>query len=125
MITQVESNSKSKEWLAESVELVEKRGFTNIKSKLEGYENPISFDKKGDKTNYTPDITATSSHGKAYFDIAQKTDDTTSLVSKWKLLSTIAAMKKGKLHIIVPFGQNKFTQEILSQYDIDADVIKL
>ena len=45
MITHVENNTKSKEWLVESVELVEKRGFTNIKSKLEGYDDPISFEQ--------------------------------------------------------------------------------
>lgn len=125
MIADVKAESKSLQWLRKSVELVEKRGFKEVKSKLEGYETPFSFDQKNADTNYTPDITAVGNHGKAYFEIAYKTDDETALVSKWKLLSTIAEMKKGSLHIIVPYGQNKFTQELLERYNIEADVIKL
>ncbi|MEQ8909555.1 MAG: hypothetical protein RIC95_10210 [Vicingaceae bacterium] len=125
MIAAAKADSKSEEWLQKSVELIEKRGFKEIKSKLDGYDEPISFDQKNSDTNYTPDITAVGNHGKAYFEIAQKTDDVTALVSKWKLLSTIAEMKQGSLHIIVPYGQNKFTQEVISKYNIEADIIKL
>ena len=125
MIVEVDESKKIHDWMLKAVELVESRGFTDVKSKLDGYEDPISFDKKGDDTNYTPDITAEENHGKAYFELARKTDEVTSLVSKWKLLSTIAKMKKGSFHIIVPYGQNKFTQEILDKYPVEADLIKL
>jgi len=34
-------------------------------------------------------------------------------------------MKNGALNVLVPYGQNKFTQELVDQHNINANLIKL
>jgi len=125
MLSEEREEGKYKELLEKAVEQVQRRGFKDIKVKLDGFEEPKSFSQKKEDNTYIPDITATNSKGKYYFEIAQKTNDTTSMVSKWKLLSTIAEMKNGGLNILVPYGQNKFTNELVEQYNIKANLLKM
>lgn len=125
MLAESKQSTKYQELLEKSVELVKSRGFDEIKTSLEGYDDPISFSQKKEDNQYQPDITAINNRGKFYFEIAQKTEDVQKLVSKWKLLSTVAGMKNGGLNILVPYGQNKFTQELVDQYNINANLIKL
>lgn len=125
MLEESKSGSKYKELLEKSIQIIKSRGFEEIKTDLEGYDDPISFSQKSSDQQYQPDITATNSRGKFYFEIAQKINDIAHLVSKWKLLSTVANMKNGGLHILIPYGQNKFTEELVEQYNIKANLIKL
>lgn len=125
MLSEEREEGKYKELLEKAVEQVQRRGFKDIRVKLDGFEEPKSFSQKKEDNTYIPDITATNSKGKFYFEIAQKTNDTTSMVSKWKLLSTIAEMKNGDLNILVPYGQNKFTNELVEQYNIKANLLKM
>lgn len=111
--------------LKKGIKYVEARGFQHIRTKLDGYESPNSFAQKKADNEYTPDITAENKRGKFYFEIAQKTDNVNRLVSKWKLLSTLAEMKNGSFSILVPFGMNKFTEELIEDYNIKADLIKM
>jgi len=80
---------------------------------------------KTNDVNFIPDITATKNDKKGYFEIAKKVKDTSQLVNKWKLLATLAEMKNGDFHIFVPHGHMKFTREILTDYGINAEVVKL
>lgn len=125
MLLEERQDVKYKELLEKAVEQVQRRGFKDIRVKLDGYEEPKSFSQQKEDNTYIPDITATNSKGKFYFEIAQKTNDTTSMVSKWKLLSTIAEMKNGGLNILVPYGQSKFTNELVEQYNINAKLLKM
>ncbi|MEQ8624567.1 MAG: hypothetical protein RJQ00_06930 [Vicingaceae bacterium] len=125
MLLEERQEGKYKELLEKAVEQIQRRGFKDIRVKLDGYEEPKSFSQKKEDNTYIPDITATNSKGKFYFEIAQKTNDTTSMVSKWKLLSTIAEMKNGGLNILVPYGQNKFTNNLVEQYNIKANLLKM
>ncbi len=111
--------------LKKAIKYVEARGFKEVKTKLDGYESPNSFAQKKEDNEYTPDITAENNKGKFYFEIAQKTDNVNRLVSKWKLLSTLAQMKNGSFSILVPYGMNKFTEDLIDTYKIDAKIIKM
>jgi hypothetical protein len=104
---------------------VKRTGFEEIKSVSSDYESPFQFKMKDSDIEFTPDITARNRRGKHYFEIAQKTDDVNQIVSKWKLLSTMADLKNGQLNILVPFGQNKFTEQLVLEHDIKANLIKL
>lgn len=111
--------------LKKAIKYVEARGFQEVKTKLDGYDSPNSFAQKKEDNEYTPDITAENNRGKFYFEIAQKTNDVNRLVSKWKLLSTLAEMKNGNFSILVPYGMNKFTEDLVNTYKIDAKLIKM
>lgn len=125
MLAESKSGEKYQELLNKAVQMVESRGFDQIKTQLDGYEEPQPFNQKKEDITYVPDISATNDRGKYYFEIAQKTEDVAHLVSKWKLLSTVAGMKNGGLNILVPYGQNRFTQDLIENYNINANLIKL
>ena len=125
MLSEERQEVNYKELLEKAVEQLQRRGFSDIKAKLEGFEEPKSFSQKREDNTYIPDITAKNSKGKFYFEIAQKTPDTSSMVSKWKLLATIAEMKNGGLNILVPYGQSKFTNELVEKYNINAKLMKM
>lgn len=125
MLAEEKAGTKYQELLEKAVRMVEARGFDEIKTDLDGYDNPQPFSQQKDDIVYKPDISAKNSRGKFYFEIAQKTDDVSHLVSKWKLLSTVAGMKNGGLNILIPYGHNRFTQDIIDQYNINAKLIKL
>jgi hypothetical protein len=125
MLAEAKSGEKYHDLLEKAVKHVEARGFNEIRTDLEGYDTPISFSQQKEDVSYTPDISAKNNRGKFYFEIAQKTEDVTHLVSKWKLLSTVAQMKNGGLNILIPYGHNRFTQDLVEQYNINANLIKL
>lgn len=125
MLTSEKTLEQSEPLLKKAIKYVENRGFKNIKTKLDGYESPNSFAQKKEDNEYTPDITAENARGKFYFEIAQKTEKVNSLVSKWKLLATLAEMKNGGFSILVPYGLNKFTEDLVNNYKIDANLIKM
>ncbi len=125
MLAESKSTEKFKELLKKAVKRLQSRGFDEIKTSLDGFDNPIGFSQKKSDVEYTPDLTAKNHKGVCYFEIAQKTNDITRLVSKWKLLSTIADMRDSKFTILIPYGHNKFTQELVDQYKIKANLMRL
>ncbi|MAY83372.1 MAG: hypothetical protein CMP59_04485 [Flavobacteriales bacterium] len=125
MLAEARTGEKYQELLEKAVQMVESRGFNQIRTQLDGYDQPQPFSQKKEDITYVPDISASNDRGKFYFEIAQKTEDVEHLVSKWKLLATVASMKNGGLNILVPYGHNRFTQDILDNYNISANLIKL
>lgn len=126
MLAESKNSTEYKELLKRAVNHVVSRGFSSVKAELEGYEHPTHYlGQKDRKVNYCPDITAVNGKGKFYFEIAKKTESTRELVSKWKLLETMAELKNGKLNILVPFGQNRFAQDLITEHNINAKLIKL
>ncbi|MFT6866579.1 MAG: hypothetical protein ACJA08_001410 [Cyclobacteriaceae bacterium] len=111
--------------LGDVIVKVKKQGYSDIRADLEDYEAPHQIIGKTNDVNFTPDITAMKDEGKAYFEIAQKIENTRELVNKWKLLETLAHMKKGVFQIYVPHGQMKFTQELILEHNIRAILIKI
>ena len=102
------------------------RPFTELKSIHEDHEDPQSFNNKSTGGSIQPDVSFRSSNGgKNYLEIALKTDNVQALVTKWKLLSTIATMKKGKLFLMSPKGHKMFTQRLVGDYSISAKVYSI
>lgn len=126
MLPESKSSEEYKELLQRAINHITSRGFNTIKAELDGYEQPTHYKAQNDSNlNFCPDITAVNERGKFYFEIAKKTESTRELVSKWKLLETMAGMKNGKLNILVPYGQNRFAQELVAEHNINANLIKL
>lgn len=125
MLPESKQGDNYKELLQRAVNHVKSRGFARIKTDLEGFEQPTHYKAQQNEISYCPDLTAMNGKGKFYFEIACKTESKRELVSKWKLLETMAEMKNGKLNILVPYGQNRFAQEILTEHKINANIIKL
>lgn len=125
MLQQTRSKTSYNELLSSVIERVKKQGYDNIKADLGDYESPYQLIGQTKDVNFTPDVTATKNDGKAYFEISTKVDNPNDLINKWKLLETLASMKKGKFQIFVPHGHMKFTQELVRDNNINAQVIKL
>ncbi len=102
-----------------------KHGFSNIKANTEDYEIPAGFTRKGETEAYVPDISGSKLGGKSYVEIALKTEDNDDQVSKYKLLSTMASIKSGKLYLLAPKGHKAYVDKMVKQYNISADVISI
>ncbi len=104
---------------------MERHGFSNIKANYGEYDAPVSFNQRESDKVYTPDITGVKTGGKSYVEIALKTDNVRKRVTKWMLLSTMAARKGGRLYLMAPRGHKSFASEIVDQYNLDAQVISI
>ena len=110
-----------------AVTLVKKQGFENIRADYEEYEKPAALSQQGSNTVYTPDITAYGKQqGKCYFEIVSKdAKNKDELISKWKLLSRLAQIKNGTFFLLAPRGTMRYANQIVDQYNIHADILKL
>jgi hypothetical protein len=100
-------------------------GFKEIQANLEGYEMPKSYERAADNTKFTPDVTGVNMFNRHYLEVSVKTDQMRAYISKWKLLSELANMKGAKLYLMAPRGHVRFTREIVDQYGIPAEVVKI
>ena len=112
-----------KQFLSKALAWVKKRQTREIKSILKGYDNPKEFYNKTRDIKIVPDISFTTNGGaKHYTEIALKKEKTQPLISKWKFLSLMASLKKGKLHLLAPRGHKSFVSNLIKQNNIDAAV---
>lgn len=125
MLAESRSKISYEDVLANVIENVKKQGYENIRADLSEYEAPHQLIGKTNDINFTPDVTAEKNEGKAYFEIATKVDQPNELINKWKLLEMLAQMKNGKFQIFVPHGHMKFTQELIKDHNINAELVKL
>ncbi len=125
MLQQTRSKTSYDELLAIVIESVKKQGYENIKADFGDYEQPYQLIGQTKDVNFTPDVSATKNETKAYFEISTKIDDPNDLINKWKLLETLANMKRGKFQIFVPHGHMKFTQELVKDHQINCEIKKL
>lgn len=109
-----------KNYIEKAVAWIERKGYLEIKANIEGMEPPKSFTQRSKNELVNPDLTAKSLGRKFYFEIAMKTNDTKDLVTKWKLLSQLAAMKDGKLYLFVPHGHRSFAEKLVQKHKISA-----
>lgn len=108
-------------YIKKAIDWVKKRSVTSLKAKADGFEEPKVFTNASTQATVQADISYETQGGAQHFtDIALKTDDTRSLVTRWKLLSTRASLKKGKLHLLAPKGHKMFTQNLVQIYNINA-----
>jgi hypothetical protein len=109
-----------------AIDLIKAKGFEEIRAGISDYDNPAPLTKMGTKKSFVPDITARSSQGKSYFEIVPKsTANLKNLVDKWTLLSSLAQHRNGTFFLLVPHGKLSFTNKIIAQYSISADILKI
>ncbi len=117
---------KEPEMIKDAIEnVVSPRGFKDIRANIEDFETPARLSRSEDDSAFIPDITGVINGRKSYFELVFKTDKLRAMVTKWKLLSKIAAFKRGKLFLIVPRGNYAFTDRILKKYRIQAKILKV
>lgn len=111
--------------LAQSIAYLENKGFENIKADMEGYDTPKSYAKKGSDVVVTPDITAERAGIKHYFEVSLKSEKPNLLKSKWRFLDVLTRMKNHRFKIITRKGHYKFTNEMLTDLNLQKNLIKL
>lgn len=58
-------------------------------------------------------------------EIALKTENVRKITSKWRLLSTFAGQRGGKLFLITPRGHKAFVERLLEKDPIEAKLVYL
>jgi hypothetical protein len=107
------------------VKWAQAHGFKEIQANIEGYETPKSYERAADNLKFTPDVTGVNMFNRHYLEVSMKTDQLRGSISKWKLLSELAGMKGAKLYLMAPRGHVRFTREVIEQYNIPAEVVKI
>ncbi|MCO6492191.1 MAG: hypothetical protein J5I98_27485 [Phaeodactylibacter sp.] len=111
-----------------AIEWVKRKGYSKVKANIDDFERPSSFMQPGDDDDdaaLTPDITAVMRGNKCYFEIAVKSDDKRLLVTKWKLLDRMAALKEGKFYLFTPHGHRAFANRLIKKHDINAVLVSI
>ena len=103
-----------------ALDWTKKKGFQNIKANtdIDDLETPSKFTLVGRDEPVIPDITGVINGRKSYIEIAEKNGNKEEIVSKWKLLYTLAERKGGKLYILALKGHKSFTDKIVLQYNL-------
>ena len=105
-------------YFEQAISWAKRRRITNLKANYEEFETPSAFSRPDEEQPYIPDITGRRTGRKFYVEIALKTENVRRIVSKWKLLSTLARHKGGKLFLLAPRGHKAFVERILDRYQI-------
>lgn len=125
MLKQSRKSENYVEKVNKVIEKVKNQGFTDIRADIVNYDKPPRLISKSKKIDFIPDVVARKNGTKGYFEISKKEKDTNNLINKWTALSTLADMKNGIFRIYVPHGHMKFTRQLLTAYEIKAEVIRL
>lgn len=120
-------DDKYKEMISSVAEYLEGKGYQHIKADaLEEYDTPAPLVRKGSERSFTPDLTARIGGGKHYFELVNyEEEDKNRIISKWMLLSTLAEHRNGKFFLLVPHGKMKYTNRIIENHKIDAEVLSM
>lgn len=125
MINKEQHEEKFDENLEIAIEHLTNYGYKDIKADSSDYTSPATLSSTTQDKSYTPDITAKWAGRKVYIEIANKTKDIQKLVTKWKLLETLAKMKHGEFKIMVPRGHWSFTKRLVNQYNLNPQMEKM
>ena len=125
MINKKKESKAYRDAFEKALQKIRSVGFDEIKADFEGYEQPSKLINKSSDVTFIPDITAMNDGRKHYFEISQKGDPRDLLLSKWKLLETMAKVRNGAFKVFAPKGHIKFTEEFVSTYSIDAEIIRI
>ncbi|MFP4088957.1 MAG: hypothetical protein ACLFUB_12900 [Cyclobacteriaceae bacterium] len=117
---------KQTKYLEQAVQLLKSKGYSDIKAELPDYESPTSFTEKNSDKSYTPHMTGKKDTGKDYFQVVEgDKKNIQDVVSKWKLFANLAKIKNGQFFLLVPYGKKKYATELLNEYNIEAQLMKL
>ncbi|MCB0517598.1 MAG: hypothetical protein H6577_23235 [Lewinellaceae bacterium] len=105
-----------------ALDWAKKHGFSDLKANHGDFESPAHFNRPGEDDPVVPDITGLRTGGKSYIEIAVKSEEVNKKVSKWKLLSTLAARKGGKLFLLTPRGHKRFAEDIVREHNLMAEI---
>ena len=112
--------SKEK-YLEKAIQWANRKSIDSLKAICDGYENPKIFTSKSTKEEIQADLSFITHNGaKHYSEVALKNENPKALVTRWKVLSFLASVKKGKLHLLVPNGHKSFTERLVNRHNIDA-----
>ena len=112
---------KKEAYLKKALKWVETKAPHSLKSISEGYEDPIIYMSKATQEEFQADLSFVSRDGiKHYFVLALKDENPQKTVDKWEILSFIASMKKGQLHLLTPNGHKAFTENLVNSHHINA-----
>lgn len=112
---------KKDEYLEKALAWANKKAIISLKSISEGYENPRIFTSKATQEEIQADLSFVTHGGvKHYSVIALKNENQKKVVAKWKVLSFLASMKRGKLHLLAPNGHKAYTEKLVDNHDINA-----
>lgn len=125
MIHLDKETEKNTEFLNETIEYLENKGFENIKADVEGYETPNSFTRQGTGNSLTPDIVAEKRGIKYFFEVSLKSAKPTLLKSKWLLLDTLTKMKDYRFRIVTTKGHLSFTREMIADTNLNKEFIRI
>lgn len=108
-------------YLEKAVMWAENKATISLKSISKGYENPQIFTSKTTHEEIQADLSYVTHGGvKHYSVVALKNENQKKTVAKWKVLSFLASMKSGKLHLLAPHGHKAFTEKLVNNNDINA-----
>jgi len=106
-----------------ALEWISKKSGSEIKALTEGYEPPRAFTNKETGEQIQADFSFVSMGGaRSFTEIALKSEKPRDLVTRWKLLSMMAGMKRGKLYLLTPKGHKMFTKKLVDVYNINAHI---
>jgi len=125
MINKTKNSEKKSALIEEAIAQLVESGHHHIKADTPEWESPSRMVNRNSGLEFTPDITAQIHGAKVYAEVAQRTEDERKLVTKWRLLETIAKMKQGNFKVFVPRGHLKFTRDLLTRYDMQPEVVKM
>ena len=109
-----------------AVQWAKRKGFTSLRANTEGYEAPGSYRRMGSsEEEVQPDMTGKKLGAKSYIEISLKTEQISTQISKFKLLSTLAAAKGGKLFILSPRGHKAFNEKLVKDHNLPATVVNI
>ncbi|MFT7050966.1 MAG: hypothetical protein ACJAZK_001566 [Psychroserpens sp.] len=112
---------KEDNYLEKAVVWAEKNTTISLKSISEGYENPQIFTSRTTQEEIQPDLSFVTYGGiKHYSVLALKNENSKKTVAKWKMLSFLASMERGNLHLLVPNGHKEYTEKLVKNNDIKA-----
>jgi hypothetical protein len=114
-----------RDFLNQTVNYLENRGFNNIKAALDGYETPKSFVKKGSDVVVTPDIVAQKMGIRYYFELSVKSEKPNLLKSKWMFLDALSKRNSSRFKIVTTKGHYKFTNTMLDDLNLEKNMIKI
>ncbi len=123
---QIDKNvEKNTEFLTETIEYLENKGFENIKADLEGYDTPHSYTRQETGNALTPDIVAEKRGIKYFFEVSLKSAKPKLLKSKWLLLDTLTKLKDYRFRIVTTKGHLSFTKNMIEDANLNKDFIRI
>ena len=113
-------------YMEKAIAWTQKKQTATIRSTQEGFEDPKVFTNTKTQEEIQAHISYTTDAGAKHFtEVALKRENKEELITRWKLLSLMASLKKGKLHLLTPRGHKSFTERLVENHNINAVIHSL